>query len=552
LSLSVEPAADRSERFAAVFWGLSLAAVCFFVLWLPVFPTGDGALHLYLSHVFFQLILHPDSNYSHFYAVRHVIQPYALVYYLLSVLETVLTPNWAEKAVICIAILLQGCGYRALTKSLGQNGNLTAFWIIPLLIGFSLGGGFVNFCLASGLAYFALSLWIGLDEGSHTRRLALFAILLLLILITHPIPLLIVEGYIAGDLALRLFTGRSQHRGGYWSTYWAQWIALIMVTLALLVPILETEHQPISIRHLFHPLYLLRGLLDLRFLVLSDGRFIAAYLYRIAVYAGLLLALVFCGSKLFRNIASRSLDRADRVFLLSLLFFIMIPFLPLGVGGGAFFAERMVDIAWPVALAPMAALTIVPKYSRVLALLLTGIVALSIFVWAREIRPVARESADLGNLPIPSGSRGIFLEPDSEGHHSWTSGFTYPITGYAGVRALVTHDAVLLNTPWMDQPIIPLTSSPGSGLLFGPQMPFEHPWVLYKMLADPAVRDKVLGESQFILFQDTLNRGVDPMRELTSFVDAASLKNWTCQEGGFYVLCVKQNASSGPGGQGSQ
>jgi hypothetical protein len=545
--LSIELLVQRSEKFATLLWLLSLLAVCFFVLWLPVFPTGDGPIHLYIAHIFVQLVLDPDSKFSTFYSIRHVVQPYCLMYYLIAVLETVLSPNWAEKILICITVLIQGFGYLVLAKALGRNGTLAAFLIIPLLIGFPLGAGFVNFCISLGITYFALSLWIQMDEGPRGWKLTLFTLSTLLVLLTHPVPLLILAGYIAGDLVLRFFMIKSQPPVTLWPAHKPHCIALFVVILAILGPALLAKGQPTHFLRNFHPLYLARGIRDLKFLVISDGSFAAAYAYRLTVYAGLFFALFFGVRRFVHHAASRSFDTADRFFLLSLFLFAVIPLLPLDIGGGFFFAERMVDIAWPLTLISLATVECVPRYSRVLSLALVSVVLLSIYTWAREFKPIAKQVVVFSNLPIAPDSPGIFLGLGTY-QNAHDAGFTYPVTVFAGVRALLTHNDILLNTPWMDQPIIPLKPSPNSDIAeFDPR---ENFWNLLEALKnDPQLRDKILKKSRFIIFQDIYHQSNSPLSELTAFLGPDSLRNWHCQDGEIYALCLKKPAPSLSTGQ---
>lgn len=463
------------------------------------------------------------------------------MYYLIALLEMVLPPDKAEQILICIAILLQGFGYLALIRSLGHHRHVVAFLILPLLMSFPLGAGFVNFCLSLGIAYFALSVYFQIRQNPYIRLYVIFGFLTILIFLTHPIPLLILAIYISGDILLCHFTNRE---GPFWRTYKSQLILLLIAMIAIGLASLWAKGEPFDYLAQFHPLYLLRGLYHLRFLLIVRGSFLLAHLYRAVIYFLWIIAVLINGHKLINHALAQSLDLGDRLFAISILFTVMIPLLPVSIGGGHFFAERMIDASWPLTLAPLAVGRPLPWKARTQMALLSAIMALSIYVWDCEFRPVAQAVAVFKNLPIPSETSGIFVAAQ-EDHQFTTSALTYPVVFYLGVHALLTRNIVLLNTPWLDQPIIPLERRRGSSIL--PPKIDSHDirnyWdLLNAVREDPRIRNIVLTRSQFILYQAIGHQTTSPLSELMTFFGSNSLRDWKCQDSALYALCLKRPA----------
>ena len=85
---------------------LGLLAAILYVLWLPVFPTGDGPVHLYYADVLWSLVQH-QPTYAHDYAIRHLLAPYLVHYLALVSFEDLVPPPMSEKLFIAIIFLTQ-------------------------------------------------------------------------------------------------------------------------------------------------------------------------------------------------------------------------------------------------------------------------------------------------------------------------------------------------------------------------------------------------------------------------------------------------------------
>src|SRR5580698_7674711 len=149
-----EPKEKESSGYLVAFL-LLLAGYCVWILTLPLFPSLDGSLHLYYASVLGSL-LSGSRDFASYYFIRHLLPPYALHYYFLIAVAHFFGYVVADKLLVCLIFITTACGFRYLARSLGPSGDLMSLFIIPLLLNWPLGMGFYNYCLAIGMALWAL------------------------------------------------------------------------------------------------------------------------------------------------------------------------------------------------------------------------------------------------------------------------------------------------------------------------------------------------------------------------------------------------------------
>ena len=162
-----ENAEGKNNRYLVPFLVL-LAAYCVWILTLPLFPSLDGSLHLYYASVMGSL-LSGSKTYSSYYFIRHILPPYALHYYFLIAVAHFFGYVMADKLLVCLIFVTTAFGFRYLARFLGPSGDLMSLFIIPLLLNWPLGMGFYNYCLAIGMALWALGFWYRAVERRSQR-----------------------------------------------------------------------------------------------------------------------------------------------------------------------------------------------------------------------------------------------------------------------------------------------------------------------------------------------------------------------------------------------
>lgn len=161
-SLAINSCPPRLRWFAVLsFSAGAFASVLILVLRLPAISSGDGPVHLYYSAVVRALLI-GDPLYGHWYAFRHLVQPYCLHYLLLALIQEVASPGSAEKALVVLTVLACWTGLFRAIRSFHPESPAVYAWMLPLILTWSLAGGFYNFCLASGFLFHAIASWISL------------------------------------------------------------------------------------------------------------------------------------------------------------------------------------------------------------------------------------------------------------------------------------------------------------------------------------------------------------------------------------------------------
>jgi hypothetical protein len=179
--------------FAYVAWILSL----------PAWPSQDGPVHLYYTHVFGTLLSHHSSAYAPYYTIKHLLPPYALYYYALLLLSKGFSLLLADRLIVCVYVVLFVFGFRYLAQTVGPSADRMTLIATPLVLNWSVGMGFVNFCLAFALVLWAMGLWLRLRDARVAPRV-IFLLLLAAITLTHPVSLLLLLAFCAFDVVQRM------------------------------------------------------------------------------------------------------------------------------------------------------------------------------------------------------------------------------------------------------------------------------------------------------------------------------------------------------------
>src|ERR1700761_3459723 len=201
---------STSSRISPEFAG-AVVLVAAYIVWLlslPAFPTQDGPIHLYYTHVLRALFAHGPTPYSDFYRVKHLLPPYSLYYYALLAMSHVVSLLMADRLMVCAYVVSFVFGFRYLAQALGPAADMMTLFATLLLLNWPLGMGFVNFCLSLSFAFWAVGLWLRFAGRAVVSQRVLFVALAVAVMFTHPVPLLAVLGVAALELCVRLIKHR--------------------------------------------------------------------------------------------------------------------------------------------------------------------------------------------------------------------------------------------------------------------------------------------------------------------------------------------------------
>jgi hypothetical protein len=206
---------DRWGRVAEVmFWLLAISYVSF-LLSLGVFPSEDAPVHLYYADVLKDLMTGGNS-YGHYFAVRHWLPPYALIYYLFIALDAFVSPLAADRLFVCLYTILLVWGFRYLLRVLNPRSTAMAVLIFPFVFNKFLYLGFYNFVLGIALTLILCAYWLRDPMRLKGWRRWWFLALVILILLTHPVPLLVAY-LVMGVHLLTLVITAARKQPGAWS-----------------------------------------------------------------------------------------------------------------------------------------------------------------------------------------------------------------------------------------------------------------------------------------------------------------------------------------------
>ncbi len=210
---------DRWGRIAGImFWLLAVAYVSF-LLSLGVFPSEDAPVHLYYADVLKDL-MSGGNSYGHYFAIRHWLPPYALIYYLFIALDAFFSPLTADRLFVCLYIILLACGFRYLLCVLNPRATAMAVLIFPFVFNKFLYLGFYNFVLGIALSVILCAFWLRDPMRLMGWRRRWFLALVVLLLLTHPVPLLVAYIVMGVHLLILIVTTAGKVPGTWSERLW--------------------------------------------------------------------------------------------------------------------------------------------------------------------------------------------------------------------------------------------------------------------------------------------------------------------------------------------
>ncbi len=549
------------------------AILAAYLLWLasmPAWPSQDGPVHLYYTRVLDALFSGSASPFRPYFFVKHLLPPYALYYYSLLALSHVMPLLSADRFVVGCYIASFILGFRYCAKAIGPNAGVTSLLASVLVVNWSLGMGFANFCLSLSFALWAIGLWLRFGSGPALRQRVGFLALLLVITLTHPVPLLLVLAFCGLDLLCRFAAARKGWRPLDKGELRAGIVTLACGSLYLLYVKAFTVAHPLAQRTKVvgtfseHLVRRIKDLLIVKNVEVLYGHWWQIKLYRVSLGLILVVAIFFALQQWRRHRAAKVWTAGDTMMVYALCFLLILPLLPSDLSGAYYFFERLNVMLWitmllaasgwspqtraeargtseirdaggPLQLSRQALLA-----STGAAVFSLGITALLIHALDSTLRPFAERDYKLAHTELPlRGQLAMVLDGDQERKYLWAGPPWDPY--YWDTVALLRHnDGIMVNAPWLDSPIIPLAETsdiPGSVL--SPLLA-NSPLVLgYRLNDTPSLRSDVLDKTAVALFSPAGRGGRTAVPSMLG-------PGWSCNvpSGGGYRLCMRGAADT--------
>ena len=420
--------AESPPKTGVLFAGM-LAAFAAWILTLPVFPSQDGPMHRYYVHVLDSLLTHQHTY--DVYRIRHPFPPYATHYFSLLALSHLFSFDLAEKIFVILVISCLAYGLRQCATSMGPNGGVISLFVFPLLLGWTLMMGFMNYSLGVGLMFLAAGLWQRASAGASSLW-TVFVLVICLLTVTHPIPLLILIALCSLDLLLGLLWAPGSSLREYGERNWRRLVAVGFLCVAFLYPAASIDKSKSASTFAgfgIHPQQIAKNaaLFGLSPYYTASHRPLIN-LYRLSLYLMLAGSLVLGALALREALRRRTrlrgedsdvLDRqaiqtvnlSQTLFLAAILLGVALTFLPDYVNGSGFFGTRMMSLIWLGALVAAAGYRGLSGRAQRL-LVYAGVLFAAISLVSAEVyfRPLARDLYAAEQEPMPSGQKGIVVQ----------------------------------------------------------------------------------------------------------------------------------------------
>ncbi len=464
------PSLQRANRCLLLLFSLVVAAYCLWVLSLPVFPSQDGPLHLYYAHIFQRILIGAPGVYAVYYRVGSWFPPYVLYYYLLIALGKLVALPTADKLVVSGSMALIAFGFRYLALSIGRQGGVTAFLVLPVLLSWPIAMGFLNFALGLGIAFWAAGVWGRFRLGHGSARRVLFISLVYVLMITHPVPLtmliLVCGLQFTVHTVTYLRTAQPRSREVYAALRQDAFCLLAALPAFLYI-------RRFTIRAVFaggEAESLRRRLADNVFnyahgvgLLVFTARDVVSTCFQVGLTLLFLCALISGAVYCWRTLRGGRLDSASGWVLIAIASAFVLPLIPSDLNGAHFFAWRLVLVVF---LATALGTTGAAQGRWMAPTLVGASVFLSVCglgLAMVRLTPVAQQiSRVIAAPPLPAHSVGVLVQG---GSNLGEAGLNYRPLLWAGADYFRRHDLVLYNSAWIDQPQMPIQRNAAMGHL---------------------------------------------------------------------------------------
>ena len=454
------------ESGSSRWWfALIVGAVCVWVLSLPIFPSQDGPMHRYYAHALGAVLAHQP----HFglYAIRHPFPPYATQYLSLIGLFHVFSFDMAEKVFTVIEVLCFACGFRLCAVAIGPAGAWVSLLVTPLLLPWYLLMGFFNYSIGLGIALLAVGCWLRMERS--LAAVLGFAVCALVLIFSHPVPLLLLLAFQVLDLLRRRYlmgpdksTWREQSKR----------LAALAYTVALAIyPSLAIDKSQTAntLSDTGFHLPFVRTALLLTGLSPYNSRSHDFWIngYRLVCYSLLLVTLFWAWQTLRNSLRTQRLDAGGAFLVYAVVFALLLPFLPDRLNGGVFFATRMVILVWVFALLGAAGRPSTGiGFKRACVAFGLFFTFVTLGTAERKLRSCAHNVQAIEALPLPADTSGILLiGPTLSTSVRLNDDLAFDPYLWANILPMVRQRNLVLDAPWLQLSISPLRAAPGAPLI---------------------------------------------------------------------------------------
>jgi hypothetical protein len=560
-----ESSSATGSKWTSFLFAALVLVFCCWALSLPLFPTQDGPMHKYYVHVISSLL--SGSHAYDMYLIRHPLPPYAIHYAILLGLTKFLSLDLAEKALICLIFVLTAYSFRYCARSIGPGGDGLSLCMVPLVLHWPVVMGFLNYSLAIGLFFLAAGLWIRAGGGIRAGGVRTagkaplwlpFVITVIVLTLTHPVPLLLLIAFCGLDLLREVFedyrndrslAGSGERTGFSLRNYRWQFLAFGAACLSFLYPLASADRSR-SVANLHSTALHTDGVISgivLFGISPFDTRStnLLIDLYRLGLYSILFVCLALAARGWVTRWRAHTLGPGDTMLIGAIAVLIAIPILPQEMNGSDYFAQRLMIFPWLAAMAAAGHDRLPGRLARIAPAFAVVMAALTLLPAEIFIRPVARQLASLEAQPVEDHTGGLaMLDPAMLKAVRVEHQLGFNPYLWSGALPLVHADDVMLNSPWMDLTIMPLQAAEGGHLLIDEMSSTSQAARIINGNIDlpempPALRAPLLASAKVIVFiavPGNVKQGLAPL------VGAGEAARYACTDHSWYLVCSARAA----------
>jgi len=534
------------QRTALIPFALLVLIYCVWILSLPLFPAQDSPMHLYIASVLSSL-LSGSNHFSTYFYVRHLVTPYCLHYYFLIIFGRIFSFPIADKLLVCAVIVCSAFGFRYLALTVGPSGDVMSLFAIPLFLSWPLGMGFYNYCLSLGLAFWALGFWSRAVSDRSNRMGTFFLGTVMLMALTHPIPVALVVAFVALHLGWRmlqeLLRTSIRSRGLYrrFARFGREIFYVALASFSLVyIAYFASKHVVVNKPHrIYDPMGALGAIVRAQYLSLYAGVRLTTQLDRLSLYVILALAILFASQGFLGRWRMHNSSFGDVLLTCALLLAVILVLLPPNLHAVDAISARLILIVWLAALAASSGHSRFSPRIRIAVASIACIYAVAVLALANvRIRPVANKIATIENLPVVVDKRaglGLDIQDRPVGTelgfdpYYWTT-----------ARYFRRTRSTMFNSGWTYQHYILLGSrshSISDGLT--PEI-MGTPWELEDLLLrSPVEQRKILPQSDLLVFLGYAKNPQDMVADAHAIDLQEPQRVWSCQNEDWYFVCTK-------------
>ena len=426
-----------------------LAATTVILMAAPVFPSQDGPVHLYYVDVLRGLLTH-SGPYARHFEIKSLLTPYALEYFALLALEAVFSAPAAEKVLLVCYIFAFGLGFRYLVESVADRRSPWSLAAIPFCMNALIYLGFLNYSFAVALLLLLCGFWIRHSRQLQAGRVACLIGGLVLMLVTHPVPVLVFLLFCGLYFAADVLGDAGSWTSAIRSRTRPLAVLLLMGVMALAWLALFVDRSPSgptepSFAQTFGLYFAIAT--ELQLYPVSP---IHPLHYRAALLLVGGVAVMAMANGSWKD-AGRPRPAAFALLAASAICFVLYGIVPQRINGSWYFPDRFPILFLLFLLAAGAACHPPRRWGEIAGG--TAVCATVAVLWMQWglVARIGREIAPaLESPPANAGSAGLILG-------TWDAvppGLEFDPYFWSGAHYFRRSQAILLNAPWMNLPIL--------------------------------------------------------------------------------------------------